>query len=184
MVSGRWVIAITMIAATRLGAQSAGAQGGVPEAYRPPPGMCRIWIEGVPPERQPAPTDCATAVRRRPANAHVVFGDLSGANDPPANANTTSPGAPPPAGTTQPAPAPPPAPAAKQPPRTDPKTEPKTEPSHNPAFAPRSPPHPRPVPQGAPGSSTPATHAPSAHPGGSKPAPPGKPPFNQGHRGR
>ena len=43
--------------------------------HRPPPGMCRIWINGVPAERQPAPTDCATAMRRRPSNARVIFGD-------------------------------------------------------------------------------------------------------------
>lgn len=46
----------------------------VPQGHRPPPGMCRIWIDGVPPARQPAPTDCATAIRRRPPNARVVFG--------------------------------------------------------------------------------------------------------------
>ena len=44
-------------------------------AHRPPPGMCRIWIDGVPAERQPAPTDCATAIRRRPSNARVIFGE-------------------------------------------------------------------------------------------------------------
>ena len=37
--------------------------------------MCRIWIEGVPPNQQPAPTDCVTAVRNRPVNGHVIFGD-------------------------------------------------------------------------------------------------------------
>ncbi|MEO5590157.1 MAG: hypothetical protein ABIS03_11270, partial [Gemmatimonadaceae bacterium] len=46
----------------------------VPPAYRPPAGMCRIWIEGVPPSQQPAPTDCASAVRNRPVNGTVVFG--------------------------------------------------------------------------------------------------------------
>jgi len=46
----------------------------VPESHRPPPGMCRIWIDGVPPAHQPAPTDCATAIRKRPLNARVVFG--------------------------------------------------------------------------------------------------------------
>lgn len=49
-----------------------------PEAstrFKPPPGMCRIWIEGVPGSRQPAPTDCASALRNRPANGRVVFGD-------------------------------------------------------------------------------------------------------------
>lgn len=49
----------------------------VPPAYRPPAGMCRIWIEGVPPGQQPAPTDCVTAVRNRPVNGSVIFGDNS-----------------------------------------------------------------------------------------------------------
>ena len=47
----------------------------VPLAYRPPQGMCRVWIGGVPPNQQPAPTDCTTAVRNRPANGRVIFGD-------------------------------------------------------------------------------------------------------------
>ena len=57
---------------------SALAQQGeddVPKAYRPPPGMCRIWLEKVPPKQQPAPTDCPTAVRNRPPNGRVIFGD-------------------------------------------------------------------------------------------------------------
>ena len=73
----RWVGLSLALAVTRLGAQNAEPSPGVPDADRPPPGMCRIWIDGVPPDRQPAPTDCATAVRRRPSNARVVFGDLS-----------------------------------------------------------------------------------------------------------
>lgn len=48
---------------------------GVPKAYRPPPGMCRIWLDKVPAKQQPAPTDCPTAVRNRPSNAKVLFGD-------------------------------------------------------------------------------------------------------------
>lgn len=47
----------------------------VPANARPPKGMCRIWIDGVPAAQQPAITDCATAVRNRPANGRVVFGD-------------------------------------------------------------------------------------------------------------
>jgi hypothetical protein len=50
-------------------------QPAVPPAYRPPQGMCRIWIDGVPPNQQPAPTDCVTAVRNRPVNGYVIFGD-------------------------------------------------------------------------------------------------------------
>jgi hypothetical protein len=40
--------------------------------------MCRIWIKGVPPGQQPAPTDCSSAVRNRPANGKVLFGDEPG----------------------------------------------------------------------------------------------------------
>ncbi len=55
----------------------AQAQEGddIPKAYRPPPGMCRIWLDKVPAKQQPAPTDCPTAVRNRPPNSRVIFGD-------------------------------------------------------------------------------------------------------------
>lgn len=56
---------------------SVSAQGTerIPDSYRPPPGMCRIWLSDVPPARQPEPTDCPTAIRRRPPNARVIFGE-------------------------------------------------------------------------------------------------------------
>ena len=47
----------------------------VPKGYMPPSGMCRIWLADVPPAQQPAPTDCATAIKNRPAKGRVVFGD-------------------------------------------------------------------------------------------------------------
>lgn len=47
----------------------------VPPGFFPPAGMCRIWLNDVPAGQQPAPTDCASAVRNRPANARVLFGD-------------------------------------------------------------------------------------------------------------
>ena len=47
----------------------------VPPGFYPPAGMCRIWVNGVPAAQQPAPTDCASAVRNRPANGKVLFGD-------------------------------------------------------------------------------------------------------------
>lgn len=50
-------------------------QPAIPPAYRPPQGMCRIWIEGVPPSQQPAPTDCVSAIRNRPENGSVIFGN-------------------------------------------------------------------------------------------------------------
>jgi hypothetical protein len=57
----------------------------VPPAFYPPAGMCRIWINEVPAGQQPAPTDCASAVRNRPANGRVLFGD-----DPPKGRNGKS----------------------------------------------------------------------------------------------
>src|SRR5256885_5638516 len=39
-----------------------------------PNGMCRIWIDGVPADRQPAPTDCNTARARVPRNGRVIYG--------------------------------------------------------------------------------------------------------------
>ena len=72
----RLAMILLFAAAASLGAQAQGGTGDdVPTTHRPPPGMCRIWIDGVPAGRQPAPTDCATAIRRRPPNARVIFGD-------------------------------------------------------------------------------------------------------------
>jgi hypothetical protein len=47
----------------------------IPPGFFPPAGMCRIWLNDVPAGQQPAPTDCASAVRNRPSNARVLFGD-------------------------------------------------------------------------------------------------------------
>ncbi len=69
-------VILLLVAALPLGAQERGRDStDIPPNHRPPPGMCRIWIDGVPAGRQPAPTDCATAIRRRPPNARVIFGD-------------------------------------------------------------------------------------------------------------
>ena len=76
----RWTLILTL-AGPRAAASEAGAQGrgqgrdSIPTAYRPPAGMCRIWLDNVPPAQQPAPTDCASAVRNRPSNGRVIFGD-------------------------------------------------------------------------------------------------------------
>ena len=51
------------------------SEDDVPKEYRPPKGMCRIWLDKVPPKQQPAPTDCPTAVKNRPSNGRVIFGD-------------------------------------------------------------------------------------------------------------
>jgi hypothetical protein len=55
--------------------QTQGRDQIIPPGFFPPPGMCRIWLNDVPAGQQPAPTDCASAVRNRPANARVLFGD-------------------------------------------------------------------------------------------------------------
>ena len=76
----RWRLVLTL-AGVLAAAAPAGAQGrgrgadSIPAAYRPPAGMCRIWLDDVPPARQPAPTDCPSAVRNRPSNGRVIFGD-------------------------------------------------------------------------------------------------------------
>jgi hypothetical protein len=42
----------------------------------PPPGQCRVWYEGVPPGRQPRPTNCDDAERAasRSRDARVIYG--------------------------------------------------------------------------------------------------------------
>lgn len=52
------------------------ASSRVPVSMLPPAGKCRIWMIGVAPAQQPAPTDCQTALRQRPANGVVVFGPV------------------------------------------------------------------------------------------------------------
>lgn len=46
----------------------------VPSHMMPPAGKCRIWMDEVPAAQQPAPTDCQTALRQKPANGTVIFG--------------------------------------------------------------------------------------------------------------
>jgi hypothetical protein len=77
------MLAATAVLSLTLGASRTHAQGrsekrekpDVPKEYRPPAGMCRVWVDGVPPAQQPAPTDCASAVRNKPANGRVIYGE-------------------------------------------------------------------------------------------------------------
>jgi len=50
----------------------------IPREYLPPAGMCRVWIDDVPAAQQPAPTDCPTAIQKKPANGRVVYGEEKG----------------------------------------------------------------------------------------------------------
>ena len=70
------VLAGSVLTAAPLAAQGRTRPAdSVPAAHKPPAGMCRIWLPNVPAGKQAAPTDCATAVRNRPANAKVIFGE-------------------------------------------------------------------------------------------------------------
>lgn len=63
----RWMLTVGLVGAVAavapLEAQGRGRNGnaGVPPGHLPPAGQCRVWVDGVPPGRQAAPTDCATA---------------------------------------------------------------------------------------------------------------------------
>ena len=68
--------AILAVASPRTAmAQKGQGNQDIPAGSRPPAGMCRIWLDNVPAAQQPAPTDCASAVRNRPAKGRVIFGD-------------------------------------------------------------------------------------------------------------
>lgn len=79
----RWVSRAAMAATVMTMAQSLAAQEraatAIPDGAMPPAGMCRVWLPNVPEGQQPAPTDCATAIRMAPRSASVLFGDLKGA---------------------------------------------------------------------------------------------------------
>lgn len=64
--------AAVMFAATMADAQ--GNSGHVPPGQMPPAGMCRVWVDGVPPGRQAQVTDCATARAHQTANSHIIYG--------------------------------------------------------------------------------------------------------------
>jgi len=68
-------VGLVGLAATASGQQSAASKDEMPAEYRPPKGMCRIWLKDVPAKQQPAPTECAAAVKNVPQNGRVVFGD-------------------------------------------------------------------------------------------------------------
>ena len=58
--------------------KDAPATPAIPQSALPPAGLCRVWLKDVAAGQQPAPTDCATAIRYRPPTAQVLFGDARG----------------------------------------------------------------------------------------------------------
>ena len=69
------ILSVCVAASAGAQQQSAGQGQAIPDGYRPPKGMCRIWLKDVPPGQQPAPTECAAAVKNSPPNGRVIFGD-------------------------------------------------------------------------------------------------------------
>jgi len=47
----------------------------IPADQRPPKGLCRNWIDNVPADRQPAITDCPTALKNKTQSERTIFGD-------------------------------------------------------------------------------------------------------------
>jgi len=77
MLSSGLFVATAAPVMAQAAAQKDSAKKGqlIPAESRPPKGMCRVWIEGVPAAQQPAATDCPTAIKNRPSNGKVIFGD-------------------------------------------------------------------------------------------------------------
>ena len=67
--------AALFVAGSTADAQLRRSTGTVyPDGQTMPTGTCRVWIEGLPANRQPAPTDCATARRNQPRNSRIIYG--------------------------------------------------------------------------------------------------------------
>lgn len=69
-----------LIAGTAAAQGRARSANSYPPGFRPPPGMCRVWIQGVAPGQQPGVTDCASARAMASSNSSVLYGDR--ADDP------------------------------------------------------------------------------------------------------
>ena len=84
---------LSLCAAASASAQQppAGKTEEIPAEYKPPKGMCRIWLNDVPPKQQPAPTDCAAAVKNVPTNGRVVWGDTEESKTKPKVSTNTPP---------------------------------------------------------------------------------------------
>ena len=69
-------LALAAMLAFAVPAAAQGSRGTskIPPGHRPPAGMCRIWLDGVAPGRQPEPMDCTTARRWAPENSRVIYG--------------------------------------------------------------------------------------------------------------
>jgi hypothetical protein len=69
-----WILPVLFLSSAVAAQDPRAQQPRMPDSFTPPAGLCRLWISGVPASQQPAPTDCASAIRNRPSNAAVMFG--------------------------------------------------------------------------------------------------------------
>lgn len=73
--------AVLVLASSPASAQGRWNSGNSRERVqspRTPYGLCRVWINGVSPERQPAVTGCAYAYSNVPRNGRVIYGGERG----------------------------------------------------------------------------------------------------------
>ncbi len=73
-------VAVTLLSSS-LAAQSRREGQGLrvlPARPRTPYGLCRFWVNGLAPVRQPAATGCAYAYSNEPRNARVIYGGERG----------------------------------------------------------------------------------------------------------
>jgi hypothetical protein len=89
--SGLAAVAALPLSGQETSTRETKAAPGVPKSAQPPAGLCQIWLENVPVGQQPAPTDCATAIKNRPNNARIVFGKLTEENAKTPLKTTTTP---------------------------------------------------------------------------------------------
>jgi len=69
------VVALATTASAQKQTKALGKGDSIPTEQRAPKGMCRIWLKDIPAAQQPAPTDCATAIKNCPPTGRVIFGD-------------------------------------------------------------------------------------------------------------
>ena len=73
----RYAVAVgaaMLVAGSSADAQLRRSTSTYPDAQTLPTGTCRVWIDGLPANQQPAPTDCATARRNQPRNSRIIYG--------------------------------------------------------------------------------------------------------------
>ncbi|MBA3658898.1 MAG: hypothetical protein H0W67_04810 [Gemmatimonadales bacterium] len=69
-----WLAAFAIVAATATASAQTSNGPTIPRGQWPRPGLCRLWVDGIAPGRQPPVTDCATAERQAEYGIHLLYG--------------------------------------------------------------------------------------------------------------